>query len=896
MNSETKNRIPSGIRFQWSNIRWPVLAFLIPFLIIWIGFAYHDVYPFGDKQILVVDAWHQYYPFLMNLRDKLIHGESLFYSWNGGLGTNFLSLSAYYCFSPFNLLLPLFPASHLYAGFAFLVSCKLGLAGMCCAIALQKGFKRNDFSVAVFGSCYGLCSFFMGYYWNIMWLDTVALMPLVALGTLCLVREGKFRLYVVSLALCLLCNYLIGLYVCIFTFFLFFVLCFCQKLSLKQFGTRFCQIGIYTVIAIAITAFLLLPAFMGLMSTNSASAAGKFPSGLHEDFVEVLSNLMLGAPTAKEGLPNLYCGLPCVLLGVLYLISPKIPWRQKVSALFLLVLLTLSMNVKVLEYIWNGFHSTNMIPYRFSFLFSFVLIVMSFQVAPEIFKLPIWIYPVLLAVGAELLIFGADTHSKELLIANGVLMAVYIGAVLILHSKPRVLSLILCVTLLGELTAFSIIGVKEVRTTDTSIYPKNQAEISRLLEIIEAHDDGFYRLECIPWQTLNDPFLLGYRGVSVFSSAARVDVIQLMEKLGFVGNPRSNRYFNAYIPSPIVSAMLGMKYFISKSGPAADSIYLEEIAAVDGIPAYLNHAALPLGFMTHPDAAQELVSEKNPFLTQNNLFTSLTGMEEELYDLVDIIHVGHKNLKVTRSDLGCYTYTVEDKAQDATLKYNYEMPRSGLLYGYVKCDNISSFNVLNQENSTNYKVYKLPYVFCAGYFEEGEIVSFKWKVPSDAKDGSKMNIFVGMLNQEVFDKGLATLSDEGLQVDEFTSTSVSGTIDVKQDGYFYTSIPYESGWSLYVDGQKREITPYQNAFVALDDLEEGLHSVELKYSPAGFLPGVAVSLTGAALFAAAILLERKRRKNGIPEEPLPPQDAELSENEDEVMELSEDSDESADGQ
>lgn len=76
--------------------------------------------------------------------------------------------------------------------------------------------RRMIFSLVIFGCSFGFCAFFMGYYWNTIWLDTVCITPLVALGTVKLFTEGKFRLYIVSLALSLLTNYYIGLFACIF--------------------------------------------------------------------------------------------------------------------------------------------------------------------------------------------------------------------------------------------------------------------------------------------------------------------------------------------------------------------------------------------------------------------------------------------------------------------------------------------------------------------------------------------------------------------------------------------------------------------------------------------------------------------------------------------------------
>ena len=61
------------------------------------------VEPFGDQSLAIIDGLHQYMPFFAEYHEKLRNLDSLFYSWNGGLGHNFLSLWAYYLSSPLNL-------------------------------------------------------------------------------------------------------------------------------------------------------------------------------------------------------------------------------------------------------------------------------------------------------------------------------------------------------------------------------------------------------------------------------------------------------------------------------------------------------------------------------------------------------------------------------------------------------------------------------------------------------------------------------------------------------------------------------------------------------------------------------------------------------------------------
>ena len=71
-----------------------LLAFFIPVLSMIMIFIGKEIYPFGDRSFLRTDLYHQYAPFFQELKDKLANGESLFYTWDIGLGTNFMAIFA----------------------------------------------------------------------------------------------------------------------------------------------------------------------------------------------------------------------------------------------------------------------------------------------------------------------------------------------------------------------------------------------------------------------------------------------------------------------------------------------------------------------------------------------------------------------------------------------------------------------------------------------------------------------------------------------------------------------------------------------------------------------------------------------------------------------------------
>ena len=233
-------------------IRWNylALAFAFPFVGMCFVMLISQYEPFGKYSILYSDMYHQYYPFFVAYRDALRSGESLLHSWNVGLGMDYLGLYAYYLASPLNLLSILVPEGCLLEFFSLLMPVKLGLAGLFFAVFLKRIFDRDDLSISVFGAFYGLCAWALGYQWNIMWLDTFALLPLVALGTVELLRDKKVILYTLTLFLSVFSNYYIGFFTCIFVLLLFVCYEICRWQGLKRLFADLCRIALYSILAI----------------------------------------------------------------------------------------------------------------------------------------------------------------------------------------------------------------------------------------------------------------------------------------------------------------------------------------------------------------------------------------------------------------------------------------------------------------------------------------------------------------------------------------------------------------------------------------------------------------------------------------------------------------------
>lgn len=827
------------------------LSFIIPVALLGTSYALHGVYPFGDQQILVTDFWQQYFPFLNDLQIKLQEGSSLLYSWEIGMGTNFVSLAAYYLASPLNLISIIIPPEFLREALTLFLLIRIGCSGLFTAMFLRYAFKRCDVTLPFFSTLYALCAFTMGYYWNIIWFDSFALMPLVIMGTLALIREGKYRLYVISLALAVITNYYMGLFVCIFTAFAFFGICICSKLSIKQFFKKLGMMAGFTVISLSMTAFITLPAYFNLKLTQSANNV--FPSSwrFENTFTDVFGNFTaFNAPNVKEGLPNVYCGFICVILIAVYVLAKKVSAREKIFSISVLGFLILSCNVNVLNYIWHGFHATNMIPYRFSFLISFILVVMAYRAFMLIEDINYVDIIGMGVVSAAVIICAAVGQQKDKAVIGSAVIAACVLLAMFLYTKrifsKNVLTGFVCAVIVIEMCFNVMIGVDEVRTTTRSTYPDRKATIVKSVDKIEQQDDElFYRVEFSSYYTLNDPPLYGFKGISQFASTANEKVTNFLEGTGLLGWDAGNRYYFAET-SPLTHAFCDLKYIIAKNGYQGDKVNWTEIFETDGIKTYKNNRYLSLGFMTDDDILTYTPNKDDPFAAQQQLFTKSTGITDDLFTRVNVLNAGHGNCKVYydyEGSYGQYNYTPEDTSQASTLNWNYLMPADGTLYAYAKIDNTENLSVSSNGVSHSFNI-KRPYIISAGTYKKGDIVSFN-ATPTTGYSGNA-DIYVCVLNQDTFDRGYALLDDEKLELTKFDTTDIKGTITAKQNGVMYTSIPYEKGWSVYVDGQQQELKSVADAMCAVE-LTKGEHEIEFKYSPDGFMPGV-------VLFSAALVL------------------------------------------
>lgn len=857
----------------------PLAAAGLGLAVMSLAYVHLGVWPVGDKSILMVDMHHQYAPLLSELRHMFREGSSFTYSFHIGLGVNFIPCFAYYLSSPLNLLLLLFSEQHLAEAVLVITLLKNALAAASFAACAQYMYRKRNAAIVCVSVMYSLMMYMLAYSWNIMWLDVVALLPLVVMCFERMLREGKWLAYVLTLALALFSNYYIGFMLCIFLVLYFIVWQLREERSARE---RLVGTGMFaggSLLGGGLAMALLLPTAIALGRTSAAGDAFPSFSATFELF-DLFGQMFYGAtPTIRSGnLPNLYCGTLAVLLIPIYATQRSVPLRRRICYTLLLAVLLVSCTINQWDLVWHGLHSPNDLPYRFSFVVGFVMLLMAVRVLTHLTQItPKQILGSLTASAAYLVLwekFGGDrAPDDKLLYINLGLLAVYaivllIGAMRRLPVRAGRLLLLAVVTLellSGTGQTLDAMDSKEYFTlqqnyVDNDATVATAAAVKRAQAIAKEAGDEFARVEYLPRSTCMDTALHHYKGITTFASSNPYDTTLFMGDLGYAINGVNSYLYHSFVaPS---DSLLGVKYVVLKAQITghAQLKLLERVTVGEEVRyIYENLYALPVGYMADESIREYAGTDYAPFDNQETLYGSILGKDVNMYLPL--------TLDPDDDDSSIYNSSFIKSGTVTTGYFNGTVTDKGQYFAFVDCRAAESIGVAvygidgEQDNHWSVTTHE-PYVIDLGTLSPDQ----KVEVSINAEQAVSGNIHVVRLDTEVFGKAIDTIRKQGLTVTRSGDTSLSGTVNAEKDGPMFLSIPYDRGWTATVDGKPATTFPVDvddsgedGAMLAVE-IPAGEHTVELKYRAPGQWAGLIVSLLCAAIIAALVILERRYTK------------------------------------
>lgn len=934
-----------------------VAAFAIPFLVMLGVYICLEKHPFGNNTVLTLDMQAQYVYYFEALRRLLTEGGSWLYSWERTLGGEFMGIIAYYLASPFNLLIVLFPKAMIPDAIMFVQLTKVGAMGAIFAYYLRKTRNTSDMISISFGVMYALSAHAVVQLCNIMWLDAMVFLPLLALGIESMIRERKFILYTVSLTTVFCTNYYIGYMCAIFTFFYFlyyFMLVrkeipqnpgakegsFLKRLFHSNGFETLMRFGVFSFIALMISAFVLLCAFYSLTFGKTEFSNPNFFPSLNFDFLDLFVKMLPGSydNVRPGGLPMIYCGILAVIAIPLFFMSSAISRRKKVLAASMLGFLLVSFLVNTVDLAWHGFSAPNWLEFRNSFIAVFFLLVLACDGIRTVQKLSFGkILTVSVTISLLIMVIqkfdyvfdqGPDVKplddTKCILLSLGLIVIYSIILYFFREAKWQnaasfAMAAIVCV----EMFVGALMNVVDLEADVGSIkyanwvngnreyyssYTGSIKHVEGIIGQVTEADKTFYRMESTVYRKaggVNEPLALGIKGISHSTSTLNSSVINLLSKLGYASQSHWTKYLGG---TPVTDALLGIKYVITKDDTLDPNIYVarfeedeyySKIPTTGKIYAMQNMLALSIAYGVSKNVLKledftQIPPYTSSLTTQNQLINSMLSNKASLQNVLktvgyvpptgDVRNLSYTHTFKFEDENGeekevNNTFWVFENKDDAngngSAFFNFEAKADGPIYmhlpGYLFSGSASkttvyvkgysgNSTVATKSNSFQYFTNDTWTAVNIGTFEKGDRVEVEIAFEGGPVYVSQENpnYFYYVDYQKLY-AAFDQLAEASMLVTDYGNDYLKGEIFLPEgQELIFTTIPYDKGWKVYIDGKRVETVQVLDSLLAVPSTE-GNHTIKFVYRPDCAVYGGIISVLGILIFAAIVLWSRIRR-------------------------------------
>lgn len=379
---------------------------LLPMCILLVVWMKMGMYPFGNKSFMAVDFSHQYISFFGYFKNMVLTGDwsGFFYSFSKSLGGEMVGTFSYYLMSPFNILYILLPLKHFPMAIFLTIWLRYGVIGWSFAYLLVKryrGLENNAWLVPIFSTAYTLSGMLVSYQMNPIFYDAMFMLPLLLIALEELLDGGKPYKYMTLLAATMFMQFYIGYMVCLF---IALYACFylapnlalegSWKEKLKNYLQPLLRGMGFSLLAIGLVAFLLYPVFISLMHSKAQGGGGmNFAWSLQINPLDILSKLMIGGFDTTSGwskgpnLPNIYVGALGLIGFIFYFLFAKVHSYRKIGAGVVSLIFFISFVHEFTSKIWHMGQNPAGFFYRFSWLFSFFMVLLAYQAYKQVTKL-----------------------------------------------------------------------------------------------------------------------------------------------------------------------------------------------------------------------------------------------------------------------------------------------------------------------------------------------------------------------------------------------------------------------------------------------------------------------------------------------------------------------------
>ena len=839
-----------------------ILPMLATASILFIIYAINGLYPFGDMSISWGDMNQQVIPLLDEFRDMLLGKQDFLFSMQNAGGMNFWGVFLFFIASPFSFLTVFVEKADMFLFMNLLVLLKMMTCAGTAAVFFSKIYPKLElgFCTALSVS-YAFCGYVMLFYQNVVWLDMMYLFPLLLLSLNYLAKTGRFLPYLLCLSGMITVHFYLS-----YMLLAFLVLCSCLWVffSIKEpvCGQRVVSLGLGTMGAGLLTAVVWLPSLIEYL--GSARGANLFDSLAAGNFLTRMDTIGMLLLCTAYLLPVFLYRICRTALGMERGIHQKV---ILLSFLFLII----PMVVEPINKMWHT-GSYQAFPGRYGYITIFLGLILAADTlvnrrVQETGRSHKWaVFAgfsfLALALGASITLlikhkreltvyittlWGTSQSLSLFLMFSALLVAGYFACYLMYRNRAltrRMFCIFFCLLVCVESVFYVLV-----------FFPQrgdyNYRSVMDLEDRID--DDSFYRVKNLEKSyDLNLTGAIGYPTMNHYTSLTSKYYMSGIKKLGY------SSYWmevSSIGGTKFSDALMQNRYSITWAGAVEEG---EQIYANDKYQILQNSGTLPLGLLTQADLStwEELPMIQRPYINEQVLQV-LFGTQEALVQEylptytsgVELSHDENYRLErtVAPKDPAVIEYLLPATERPRTVYFDcFGSVSNALTQPYYSAFDISVNGVTVMQNYPTQRSNGL--LTLAQDTTEELLVSIRVK-----KDVEVSSFGVFSMDDRKVSQILSGARTANLTVKDGT---ITGTANAEQGDTLFLSIPYDRGFTVEVNGEKQEYTRVFDAFIAVG-LDAGENEIAITYLPPGMRTGAMLSVCGAVLTAAVIVLQRR---------------------------------------
>ncbi|MBO4864480.1 MAG: YfhO family protein [Eubacterium sp.] len=749
--------------------------------------------------------------------------------------------------------------------------------------------NKKEKKLILLGTVYGLSTYAIVLFQYECFLFLL-FTPLIILGMEKIIYENKKALYIAALAYIMLNDAYYAFLLCEWIVIIFLTYNFD---NIKHFFKSVLRLGIASLGSAGIAAFRLLPYYFmtrtsGYKGNDTVSIPSIFDS--FTDAVTLLSDYRplnyMRTMSDSDYKSATYISMITLIVVPLYMISKSIRLSKRIKNLLLVLLLVISFNNKLLNYVFHGMHYQTLVPNRFAAVLVFILVCMT----------------------ADVLLNYKNYKSTHLLITATVITVIYT----VIHIAYRDINILSSKLGLVLLILISIIQIANALAEEKQKDIKNICyKLMCILMIIDVLSNSLFLFNynigsqnkiltqasyinnlTSHFEDITKPFtgsvylnntnqniacMTDIQSPEFFYSGASSETLDFYNKYN-IHNSLNTSYYGT--GNPLADMMMHTKYHIEDTYQDAHITWYPLVKSVNNMNVYENPYSLPLGFVISEETSSDLsnwdkvyeptAEYKNVFEYQN-AFAQAYGTEK-LYDSIKI-----KEVNIFYRHLSLFEMYNMDKLLVISDRNDIEKPwRTYYCINKIKSSFSSQkssyyipvtvhINTTDLTPGTYYTCMNDYILYLCDITEEdvknSVSLDLNIDIPSDTKPKiSKLrdSFSIAKLNKDVLNSIHNTLSQSTLSDISTNGQRINAKLNAYENGKLYIGLPYSANWKLYIDNKETALNQYIGGMGA--DVTNGNHSIVLKYHPPGLFTGIAISIISIISAILLYILANKKLK------------------------------------